>query len=136
LNIEQKTRLKGLLKKSAILLAVGLAYFVVYKILGWGIPCVIRLATDAYCPGCGVSRMCVSLLSGDIESAVRYNLLLMVLSPFILFFAVRYCVDYIKNGKREMDMLEKISAIIAFVLTMAFWIMRNTEVFSWMAPNL
>ena len=68
---------------------------VVYLI--WGhfthlyIPCLVHEITGLYCPGCGATRMIISMLQGDFKQAFFYNQLLFISTPiFIVLF-----IDYI-----------------------------------------
>lgn len=122
--------MKGLLP----IIAAGLIYYIIIKIIGKGLPCPIRAITGKYCPGCGVTRMCVSLLEGDFKAAVSYNLLLMSLIPVGAVFGTRRAYIYVKTGASEPDRLEAVVICIVFVITVAFWIMRNTEAFAFLAP--
>ncbi len=134
MNSEEKARAKRLLIKIASVLALGIAYYIIIKIVGQGLPCPIKAITGKYCPGCGVTRMCMALISGDVKSALKYNLLLMALIPVFAVFGTRRAVIYVKTGHSEPDKLETVVILIVFVATVAFWIMRNTEAFSFLAP--
>ena len=68
-----KGRLLRLGLLAAGLLAAGLAYAGIASLLGFGIPCLFHTVTELQCPGCGVSRMCLSLLRGDIAAAWHWN---------------------------------------------------------------
>ncbi len=131
---EQKTRLKRLLAGFFSIVAAGLIYYILIKIIGKGLDCPIKAVTGKFCPGCGITRMCMALIEGDIKSAVKYNLLLMSLIPVFLIFGPRRAYLYVKKGESEPDKTESIVICIVFVLTVAFWIMRNTEKFSFLAP--
>jgi len=37
------------------------------------VPCPAKLVTDRSCPGCGMTRACVSLACGDFGAAWRYH---------------------------------------------------------------
>ena len=123
-----------LLVKLFSVLAIGVAYYIFVRLTGVGVPCIIRLITGKYCPGCGISRMCFALVRGDIETAFRCNMLLTTLLPFAFVFALRRAYIYVKSGETKETRIESVLIIITFVLTVAFWIMRNTETFSFMAP--
>lgn len=132
---DHKSRLLRSLKKGGIFLAVGFAYFLFVKLTGWGIPCVFYLATDLYCPGCGISRMFIALLELDLMAALRSNSLVLLLLPFALVFGLRRLVIYIKTGRTETDRLETILLIPAGLLTVVFWVLRNLPAFSFLAPH-
>ena len=135
LSPQQKGRVEATLKKSIIILAVGLGYYLFIRITGWGIPCVIRLLTGAYCPGCGITRMCMALLRLDFRAAFHANALIMVLLPAGVMLGLRRWVIYVKTGVSDMDIPEKIAFLVAFLLAVAFWILRNLPQFSFLAPN-
>lgn len=135
LNAEQKGRAVSLMKKIIVVLLVGLAYYVFTQLSNWGIPCLFRLLTDKYCPGCGVSRMCVALLRLDLPAAFSYNALVMLLLPFGLFFGIRRMVRFVQTGTEDMDRAETVAVIIAFALTVAFGILRNMPQFAFLAPG-
>ena len=75
-------------KKAAgalILIFIGVIYAGFVSVTGYGVPCIFKLVTGFDCPGCGITRMLVSLLQGDIYAAYQYNPVLFCLSPYILF---------------------------------------------------
>lgn len=134
MDSECSARLKSTLKKAAMILAIGLCYYIFTKLTGWGIPCPIYLLTDRYCPGCGISRMCAALLELDLGRAFRCNALIMALLPFGMVFGIRRWIIYIKTGKTDPDRPESIAIMIASILTVLFWIARNQPAFSFLAP--
>ena len=134
MTAEQKKRLKSSLIYVATVIAVGVAYGVFYTLTGVGIPCLLTLFTGGYCPGCGITRMFLSLARLDFVAAFKSNVLIMTVLPFALpFFARRY-FTYIKYGEQKPWKIEKIFVIIVSVLTVAFWIMRNIDVFAFLRP--
>ena len=64
---------RRMLKIFGVILGIGFAYVIWFHLTGIGSPCVINATTGMLCPGCGVSRMFLSLLKGDIPGAFRYN---------------------------------------------------------------
>ena len=136
LSPEQKGRAVASLKKPAIYLAVGLAYYLFVRVTGWAIPCVFYLLSHKYCPGCGITRMCMALLRLDFSAAFTYNALVMTMLPVGLVLAIRRWWIYAQKGESEMDLPEKIALTVAFVLTMAFWVLRNLPQFAFLAPGV
>ena len=134
LNEEQSIRLKSVLKSALTLLIVGLIYFVFVKITHLGIPCVFNLITGLHCPGCGISRMFLSLASLDFKAAFGYNALIMIIGPFFLFFSLKYYIKYILTGNQKTSRFEDVLLVIALVLTIAFGVLRNLPAFSFLAP--
>ena len=131
----QKERIRNSIKKGLLIVLVGLAYYGFVRTVGWGIPCPFYLLTGWHCPGCGISRMFMALLELDIPAAMGYNGLVLLLLPFGLVFGLRRWIKYIKTGDTEPDRLETILLIIAMILTLAFWILRNLPQFSFLAPG-
>ena len=133
-NTSQK-RLKKLITKCAIAIAIGILYYLLVKLLNFGIPCIFYLASGKYCPGCGISRMFMALIEGDPVAAFGHNALIFSLLPFGVVYGIKYAIKYVKHGSTEItSIVDKIFLIILFVLTVIFWILRNTSEFSWLAP--
>ncbi len=127
LEIEEKRRLRKLLIKAGIVLGVGLGYMLFVQFIGWGIPCVFYLLTGLDCPGCGISRMFMALAAGDILLAARSNILVLCLLPFGLVLIAYKACQYVRTGQTPMGKAEQIFYIVAFVLCITFFILRNTD---------
>jgi hypothetical protein len=65
----------------ACLLIVG-AYVTMFA---FGITCPIRYACGISCPGCGMTRACVSALRLDFSSAFDYHPLWVLMPPLAIF---------------------------------------------------
>ncbi len=128
-------RLKKLLTELGAILLAGVAYLLLVRITGWGIPCLFNATTGLLCPGCGISRMCVALSKLDIAGAFRSNYLALIVLAVGLPMMIRYWTRYIKTGSRELDIAERILLIVTAVLAVAFWVLRNLEPFAFLAPN-
>ncbi len=134
LNTEQTARLKGVLKSAAIILAIGIAYYLFVKITRLGIPCIFNLVTGLHCPGCGISRMFISLFSLDFKTAFSYNAFIMTVGPIAAIFVLRHYIIYVLKGNQKNSKLETFLLIITLVLAVAFGILRNIPAFSFLAP--
>ena len=130
----QRKRALWIIKKALPWLIAGFAYYLFVRFTGHGIPCIIKALTKAYCPGCGISRMFVALIGGNIKAAAGYNLLALSLLPFGAFWAGIKIYQFIKEGKNESPKWETAAILIIFILTIAFWIMRNLPQFAFLAP--
>lgn len=134
-NLEtKKGRLASISLKTAAVLSAGAAYALFVRLTGLGLPCIIKLITKKYCPGCGVSRMFLDILRLDFASAARHNMLLFCLLPVGIALFIYKAIDYVNTGKTDMKRWETVLYIIVFVLCVAFWIMRNMPQFSFLAP--
>lgn len=131
---EQKKRLSEIGKPVAETLLIGIIYFLFVKITGWALPCPIKLVTGKYCPGCGVTRMLLAMLRLDFEAAFYANRLLFFLLPVILIYSLIKAICYIRTGANKQTLLEQIATILILLLVIAFWVMRNMEAFSFLAP--
>ena len=118
-------RLKKVGISCTVLVTVGLAYFLICNKIGFGIPCLFHLITGLKCPGCGISRMCISLLKGDIHSAFLYNRGVMLMSPFIAYFVVKEFYLYVRYNDFTLKNWERILAIILIVILVIFGLLRN-----------
>lgn len=129
---DEKKRLCSLTSKIGIALGAGIVYALFVRLTGWGIPCVFYLITDLYCPGCGISRMFLSLLRLDFVAAVRYNLLALCLLPFaiVLFFYKAW--HYVKKGNMSMCFMEKVFYSVVFIFCVTFFVLRNTNAVSFL----
>lgn len=131
---EQKKRLWQLVKPLLEILLAGVIYVIVIKIIGFGIPCPIKLVTGKYCPGCGITRMFLAMLRLDFEAAYYANRLLFFLFPVIMVYGLIKGIQYIRTGNETRSTIEQIGIFLVCIVTIAFWVMRNMEQFSWLAP--
>lgn len=121
-----RDRLFRLGKGCGIVLAVGVAYYAFVSLTGFGIPCPILWITGAYCPGCGITRACVCLLHGDFSGALAHNALVVLLLPLLLAYGVYAAIRYVRGRAVGNSRWELVFWLVALVLTVAFWIVRNT----------
>lgn len=134
LDLEQKRRLCGLLKKGGILVGIGAAYLIFVLVTSWRIPCVFYVLGGKYCPGCGITRMCVALARLDIPAAMSHNLLAFFLVPALLVIFLWKAVGFVKHGSWKRSKLETVFYLVAFVLCIVFTVMRNMLAYAWLAP--
>lgn len=131
-NLESRRRLIYTAISLVLLVAV---YFGFYKITGFAMPCVFHEVTGWYCPGCGISRMLLAILSGDFYQAFRYNPLLFILLPFAaIFFANWAYAKY--NGKTSW--CEKIPEwvwVALAIIIVIYGVLRNLPTFDYLAPT-
>ena len=131
---EQKKRLWEVAQPVLEILLLGIAYVIFVKITGWGLPCPIKLVTGKYCPGCGISRMLLAMLTLDFEAAYHANRLLFFLLPVILLYGLIKGIHYIRTGENKQSIPEQLVILLVCLVTIAFCIMRNMDQFSFLAP--
>ena len=65
--------------------------------------CIIFEVAGLYCPGCGASRACYSILHGDWRAAAGYNVLLVVLLPIVAVYIIMKTIDWMITGINHID---------------------------------
>lgn len=94
------------------------------------LPCPIKRILNVYCPGCGITRMFISLFHGKIYQAFRYNMLVFsLMTCYIIYLVIKIKFKINLNHKTKLILLTFI-----LVISILFGILRNTETFSFMAP--
>lgn len=120
-----KDRLKKVIKNIIIILALGTVYAVLCLFTGISIPCPIKLITGLYCPGCGVSRMCLSIIKLDFRSAYHYNQCLFILSPSIIILLIITGIKYVITGSAKPGIFIDTCLYIIIFILISFGIWRN-----------
>lgn len=115
-----------------VLIVIFLIYAVLIIRFDIGIPCVFYEITGLYCPGCGITRLCLSLFEGDVYQAFRYNPIIFIDLPisFILFVLN----IFFKNNKNIKKITDVIIIFLA-TITIIFGVIRNIPIFSFLAPT-
>lgn len=109
--------------------------FLHYK-YGFFIPCIFSTITGLECPGCGITRMVLSLLKLDFYQAFRYNPLVFIYTPFLILYVIYKVYLYIVNKKDEFFIkIPRIYIYIVLVITVLYGILRNIEMFSFLKPT-
>lgn len=99
----------------------------------WDIPCAIKATTGLSCPGCGMTRLVISLAHGEIYQAFRYNPFFFVTLPMLFILYIQQTYLYVKE-QRLSSWLD--NTLLAYaVLEVAFGIIRNIGIFSWLLPT-
>ena len=118
-------RLASELKKLGIILGAGILYYIFVTVTGFKIPCPFNLATGLLCPGCGITRMALSLARFDFASAFGYNKALFVTLPILFLFLLFEEIKYIKSGIRRFSKATQVFLTLEAVFLVIFGIVRN-----------
>jgi hypothetical protein len=120
-----RARIKKVCIIGAAVLLSGCAYAVFFIKTGVGIPCLFHLITGFKCPGCGITRMLISLLKLDLPAAFQYNAAVLCLLPFLFPLLVYWVYRYIRYGFHQNP--KPIEAICwVFVAILLVWgVVRN-----------
>ena len=130
-----KNRIKKLLTAAVIITAAGLLYYLINRLTGFAIPCPIHFVTKLHCPGCGISRMFISLFNFDFAQAFKYNACILVTLPLILILVISVIIRYIKHGTQTLTKWQSILVTILIIIFVLFGILRNIPYFSFLAPQ-
>ena len=109
-------------------------YLIISSIIELYIPCVFNEVTGLFCPGCGVTRMLKSMLKLDFYQAFRYNPLLFIFFPFIIYIIIDYIYSFYKKKKSKFKTLPQWFWNILLVITIIYWILRN--IIPYLAPTV
>ena len=123
-------------KKRMIILFVFL--IVVYLSIHFNIliPCPILLITKRYCPGCGITRMFLSLLKLDFYQAFRYNPLIFILLPILLPYLIYQLYIYLYQKKDILiNHYPKKILWLMLIIVVIYGVIRNIPYFSFLAPT-
>ncbi len=111
----------------AVLLLCGVLYGLFCMATGVAVPCVFYQITGYRCPGCGVTRMCLWILKGNIPEAVKCNPALFFCSfPLVGIFIDGAC-RYIKTGKKRLQKWQEVLLYIIVVILLVHGVLRNIE---------
>lgn len=120
-----KARLKKVCIIGAVLLLSGCALVFIHLRFGVGIPCMFHLITGLQCPGCGTTRMIMSLLKLDFRSAWHYNPVMLVMLPFLAYIIISDTVHWIESGQNKNSKAENGLEIAMIAVLVIFGIVRN-----------
>ncbi len=114
--------------KKIIFTIICFSFLLLYLKLGIYIPCLFRKFTGFYCPGCGITRMFLSILRLDFYQAFRYNPLVFILFvEVILFKILRF--NFSKKSKEY-------ASYFLLVVVIFYGVLRNIELFSYLKPTV
>jgi hypothetical protein len=131
-----------LLKLALIILFFG-GFFIIYFSYNpsensFFIPCPFHYITGLFCPGCGSQRAIHLILHGDIIGAFRFNPLMVLTLP-ILIYGLGITVANWIFGTRYRFMLFYSNLFIFgyFGIAILYWVLRNLSFypFNLLAPS-
>ncbi len=128
----------ALLLGAAAVFAAGALYLYFHDPYQYPLPCIIKLLTGLYCPGCGAGRACFSILHGKFFDAFCYNPLLVILLPFAGGYIAARGIDWAVTGGNHIDRKISIKLLLAvLIIILVYGILRNTPIFpfSLLAPG-
>lgn len=120
--------------KSIIIIAASLTvFFVLYKInpavSSFFPPCPFHKLTGLYCPGCGSLRALHQLLHGNILNAFKYNPLMILSLPFIIYSFLSYVIDGITGKTLPEFFIPAYYIWLLLGIILAYGISRNINIY-------
>ena len=128
-----KEKIKKSKKISLIIIILLTTYLYLNKRFSFYIPCIFHKITHLYCPGCGITRMIMSIFKLNFYQAFRYNPLLFIMMPFLISYETIYYINWIHD--KNYTIPKKIWYIL-LIITILFTILRNTNTFNFLAPTI
>ena len=109
-------------------LAMGAIYLFIFEPGKTGVfpLCLFRALTGFACPGCGSTRGMHALVHGDLVSAFKFNPLLIIALPFLIWAFLRFTNAAIRNRPLPGNRLNAKYIWLIFGVVLFFWIFRNT----------
>lgn len=101
------------------------------------IPCPFHYITGFFCPGCGSQRAVHLLLHGDVVGAFRFNPLMVLTLPVLIYGMTITIANWIFETKyRLMLFYSNLFIFGYFGLAILYWILRNLPIypFNLLAP--
>ena len=95
------------------------------------IECPFLKYLHVFCPGCGITRMFISIINLDFYQAFRYNSLLFI---FFIIFIIYFILSLFINIKLSKKQIFKLS-IILLSIVLIYGILRNIPAFAFLAPT-
>ena len=133
-----QTRRRAYIRLHLLLLLFFVA-FCAYALLmralfpGGYFDCLLGDALRLYCPLCGGTRALLSLLSGDLGAALRYNFAVMAAIPVALLFELRaLCLLWQRSQK---PFLPRALYPITVAYLIAWMLVRNTAMLLGVDPT-
>ena len=114
--------------KECLILFTFFFVLIILYVLNIPIPCLFHKITKLYCPGCGVTRMFVSILKLDFKSAFSYNAYVFSLLCLAIVYLI-FCII-----KRKIIKIPSFYIYIIIIIGILFAILRNIPYFSFLAP--
>lgn len=122
--METKQRIYRQIKIYGAVLGILFLYYLWVRFTGLALLCPFHTVTGFLCPGCGITRACMSLAAGDFARAYSYNQAIFWLAPLVLADVVWFHYFYFRYGKKK-SRFHTAAVTIMLVVLLVFCVWRN-----------
>lgn len=122
---EVKERIVKVGIEGSEILGCGIAILLSYALTGHGIPCLFRALTGYLCPGCGMTRATLSILTGHLAKAWSLNALSLTLVPVFLLYLGYRIIRYVLTGQESFRTWENVFLVLSLIIAILYAIVRN-----------
>ena len=135
--VEQQRKISSAIVAGCVVLLITLLYFFIYPLYQPYFPkCIFHDLTGLYCPLCGAQRAINALLHGNLLSALKDNLLVVVTIVLTILLTAQSVFKFsiIKNDHKIIYSSSFLKAVL--FLFIVFAILRNIPAypFTLLAP--
>ena len=95
--------------------------------------CPIHYLFHIYCPGCGITRMIISIFKLNFYQAFRYNPYVFTLLVLFILYGIYALIRYIITKKRPHISIKLLVGIAISLIV--YMILRNIPLFDFLAPT-
>lgn len=120
------------IKITIVIIISTIIFLFLNKQFSFYIPCIFHKITNLWCPGCGITRMIISIINLNFYQAFRYNPLAFILLPFFIIYGLIYYFNWIQDKHFQIN---KNIWYILLIITLLFMVLRNISIFDFLAPT-
>lgn len=125
-----KKRFCQILKWMLIALLSAFVFYTLYM-LGFGIPCPIKSITGISCPSCGITRMSIAFIHGNIRRGFYYNQVLPFILPLLALILIKNIFRYLFSSVFCLDSLDSKIIIFLTIVLISYGFIRNLSFYPW-----
>lgn len=92
------------------------------------IPCLFHLSTGLHCPGCGSTRAISSIMQGDLATALKNNLLILLWGPYLVYRGIQAARSWIDQEPKRIWEPPKRFIFVFLIITFAYTVLRNLPI--------
>ena len=133
-----------LASRQTLICIIALVVIFIPRESGLGIElCLLKNATGAPCPGCGVTRSCANLVHGNVGRSLQYHPLGVVFTPVLFGIVVlsllpgslrRALADRLSRRQRALHWVIVVFWTVFFTYGLVRWVAVMTHLISFPPP--